>query len=279
VDDGSPDGCPVICDEYATKDGRVRVIHKNNGGLSDARNAGMAIAQGSYLNFVDSDDIIPVYALEKLLTLALREEADIVIGNHIRFEDILPDTEAFSDDYRLMSRTEAMKDFFQNGCASWARLYRQEIHEGLLFPVGEINEDEAIVLHLLDRCNRIIKTEHFVYFYRCRLESITTASFSPKKLIWVKHCRDNLAFIQEKYPQLEEYALQRYRGSLLWSLCEIAMQNVGYELEWNKLKTDLTASFVTLWKAGNIRDKLLLVLFAGCPRPVCRLLIGKWRSR
>ena len=75
VDDGSPDGCPAICDEYAAMDNRVKVIHKKNGGLSDARNAGMAISRGEFLNFVDSDDVLPVDALENMLRLVLIEQA------------------------------------------------------------------------------------------------------------------------------------------------------------------------------------------------------------
>lgn len=279
VDDGSPDGCPEICDEYAAKDERVKVIHKKNGGLSDARNAGMAVAQGVFLNFVDSDDVLPVDALEIMLSLALKKQADIVIGNHVRFDETLPTIEKSSDHDTLMNQADAITEFFQNGCASWARLYRLEIHQSILFPVGEINEDEAIVLQLLDRCNRVVKTNHVVYFYRCRSESITTTSFSAKKLIWIRHCRDNLAFIREKYPQLEKYALQRYRSSILWSLCEIALQNTGYEQEWKDLKAKLTGSFATLWKVSNTRDKLLLILFTTCPRAVCQGLIKKWRAR
>lgn len=276
VDDGSPDACPAICDGYAAKDSRVKALHKANGGLSDARNAGMAVARGEYLSFADSDDVLPADALEKMLLLALSENADLVIGDHVRFEDDIPDAQPSAGDHRVMRRREAMTDFFQNGCASWARLYRSGIHRDLLFPVGEINEDEAIVLKLLDRCDRIVKTSHVVYFYRCRLESITTSSFSAKKLVWVKHCRDNLAFIREKYPELEKYALQRYRSSLLWLLREIALQNTGYDLEWKNLKRELTASLGILWRSGNTRDKLLVLLFAGCPRPVCRFLIRKW---
>ena len=239
VDDGSPDACPAICDGYAAKDSRVKVLHKANGGLSDARNAGMAVARGEYLSFADSDDVLPADALEKMLQLALSENADLVIGDHVRFEDDIPDAQPSAGDHRVMRPTEAMTDFFQNGCASWARLCRSGIHRDLLFPVGEINEDEAVVLQLLDRCNWIVRTNHVVYFYRCRLESITTASFSSGKLIWVKHCRDNLAFIREKYPQLEEYALQRYRSSILWSLREIALSDQRFDKEIHALKNQL----------------------------------------
>ena len=279
VDDGSPDNCPAICDEYAAKDSRVRVVHKPNGGLSDARNAGMAICQGEYLNFVDSDDVLPTDALEQMLLIAEKESADIVIGDNLRFEDAIPSVPKDAAQVRVMIKEEAMEDSFRNGCAAWARLYCRQIHEGIEFPVGEINEDEAIVLRLLERCSIIAKTDAVVYFYRCRNESITTSTFSNKKLAWVKHCRDNLAFVREKYPQLEVCAAQRYRGSLLWALSEICLQKTDYEFAWKSLKSELMSSFVIFWKIGCVRDRLLMILFASCPRQVCQLLLTKWRAR
>ena len=82
VDDGSPDNCPQICDEYASKDNRIKVIHKKNGGLSDARNAGLDICKGEYISFVDSDDWVDEKYIETLLDLAIKENVDIAIGEH-----------------------------------------------------------------------------------------------------------------------------------------------------------------------------------------------------
>ena len=223
VDDGSPDSCPAICDEYAEMDHRVRVIHKVNGGLSDARNAGMAVMNGEYLSFVDSDDLLPVDAIETMIKIALEENADLVIGGHNRFEDIPTESADMETFVQRWTPAEAMADMLRNGCASWARLYRRELHKTILFPVGEINEDEAIVLPLLEKCKTIAVTNAVVYYYRCRPESITTTVFNRKKMVWVKHCRDNLTFIRERYPELEADAAARYRGSLLWTLSEIAL--------------------------------------------------------
>src|SRR5574344_122915 len=89
VDDGSPDKCPQICDEYAKKDNRIIVIHQENGGLSAARNTGLDIAKGEYISFVDSDDWVHLQYIEVLLTSALKENADIIIGNHIRVNNSL----------------------------------------------------------------------------------------------------------------------------------------------------------------------------------------------
>ena len=121
--------------------------------------------------------------------------------------------------------TEAMERYFNGSWAAWDKLYQARLFEAIWYPVGEINEDEAIVLQLLDQCERVCYTNEVFYHYMHRENSgsITTSAFSRKKLVWQKHCRDNLAFVREKYPQLEAAAAKRYRGSLLWTLSEIAM--------------------------------------------------------
>ena len=279
VDDGSPDGCPAICDEYAAKDSRVKVIHKENGGLSDARNAGMAQATGVYLSFVDSDDLLPENAVEALLEAALRENAQLVIGRHKRFEDEPEQILETAASIQSLTPVEAMEDMLKNGCASWARLYRKEIHQDVLFPVGEINEDEAIVLRLLERCERIAFTNAVVYHYRCRPESITTASFSEKKLDWPKHCRNNLEFIRERYPELEKEAAARYCGSLLYSLTEIALSEGDYRQHICPLRNELKRYFTIFWNAGGILpDKLRLLLLVALPYSWYRRIL-RWRYK
>ena len=267
VDDGSPDNCGAICDEYASKDSRIRVIHKPNGGLSDARNAGMSIATGEYLMFVDSDDLLTLNAAQTLMGLAAQEQADIVIGNHLRFEEELPQIPTCSAAPNVHTPEEAAADMLQNGCAAWARVFRRSIHEGIDFPVGEINEDEAIVLKLYDRCQRIVKTAEVVYLYRCRPESITTTSYNPKKLIWVKHCRDNLAFIRSHHPLLELDAAKRYRGSILWALREIALSPEDFTEVRKQLVKELRCN-AAIFKHAPFplrTDRLRYSLVRHCP--------------
>lgn len=272
VDDGSPDGCPQICDEYAALDTRIKVIHKKNGGLSDARNVGMAVSKGEYLCFVDSDDALPQGAVEDLLKLAVAEEADLVIGGHCRFEEEIPADATIETEKRLMSRTEAMADFFANGCAAWARLYRREVHGELLFPVGEINEDEAIVLKLLDRCNTIAKIDTVVYYYRCRPESITTSAFSAKKMDWYYHCRNNLEWVKTRYPNLASLATGRLAGCVVFLLDEIAKAKQPFPEFKTILVDDLKQNYPEYRKAyragknAKIRMWILKSLPFGCYR-------------
>lgn len=228
VDDGSPDNCGKICDEYATKDNRIKVIHKQNGGLSDARNAGLSKITGEYLLFVDSDDWMEYNGIEILYELACEHSADLVIGGVEKIDDETENiiwTTATEEPpfYQYYTKQEAMKDIFLNGCASWARLYKRNIHADIIFPIGEVNEDEAIVLNILERCQTIVKTNRVVYKYRYRKQSITSTKWHRKKLDWCKHCENNLAYVSNNYPSLVQYAQQRYRSSLVWALNNMAM--------------------------------------------------------
>lgn len=227
VNDGSPDNCGAICDEYALKDSRIKVVHKENGGLSDARNAGLDVATGDFYYFVDSDDYLPDHSVTTMLELLTEHQSDMVIGGFERFRDgsgeVFFSTDAEGVTTYIYSQEEAVKDFYRDGCQAWAVLYSRAVHEGLRFPKGEINEDEAIIFQIFERCSRVVVTNQVVYSYRERAESITTSSFSEKKFAWYHHCVDNLHWMRQHYPQFEEYALYRVCASLLWSAREIAL--------------------------------------------------------
>ena len=281
VDDGSPDNCPAICDEYAAKDSRVKVIHKANGGLSDARNVGISVINGEYLMFVDSDDILPLEAVKTLYTLASEYDSELVIGSYTRFSD---NDEKIDDNkdtpsVQSMTKIEAIMHMLQNGCASWGRLYRADIHENVFFPLGEINEDEAIVLDILDKCNRVILTNECVYKYRIRPESITTEAFNPKKLIWAKHCRDNLAWIREHYPELLPYAYCRYCGCLVWLLSELAQANSELRQSSKQLLKELKAEYLNFKKLTNLANstRIHMTLQRYLPFGMYSLLMKTWR--
>ena len=282
VDDGSPDNCPAICDEYAGKDARIRVIHKENGGLSDARNAGMIAGGGEYLMFVDSDDCLAFNAVSVLLDLAQQYEAPLVIGGYQRFSDIHePIQPPERTDIRCFSREQAMENMLKSGCASWARLYARSVHEDIFFPQNEINEDEAIVLRILDRCDRVVLTNEVIYRYRCRPESITTADFTAKKLIWYRHCRDNLAWIRAHYPELTEPAAARYRGSLLWTLTEVALADAAYPEEQRDMLAELHRErhlFAVLPFDSTV-ERLRFILLAYLPYPIYRTFIRRKRLK
>lgn len=280
VDDGSPDACGSICDEYAEKDCRVRVIHKANGGLSDARNAGLAIMTGQYVAFVDSDDWIGPGMYETLMGLLRQFDADMAVcsvadeldqGDRIqtvKTSDYGPSP--FSE-----GNVDAMRRYFHGSWAAWDKLYRAELFAGIRYPVGEINEDEAIVLRLLDKCRKIAYTNEVFYHYIRRQDSITTSVFSVRQMAWPRHCRENLGYIQEHHPELELDAAARYRGSILWALREIALSRDDFEAETRQLRQQLKEYGHLLGSAPykNKADKLRFWMMRWLPFGLNRWLL------
>lgn len=284
VDDGSPDQCGAICDEYAEKDGRVKVIHKPNGGLSDARNAGMRIMSGELVAFVDSDDWIEPTMYERLYALLDQFQADMAFGGVADdWECGNAVTTTKTSDYGPTPFAEdavaAMRRYFHGSWAAWDKLYRAKLFDGIFYPVGEINEDEAIVLHLLDRCDRVCYTNEIFYHYmrRDNGNSITTSAFSEKKLAWPQHCEANLHFVQEHYPELIPDAAARYRSSLLWALREMALSDSFSPEIWRNYRHKLQYNLSLFWNLPNTSKKNYLWMVSLCylPQPAIRLLIKR----
>lgn len=280
VDDGSPDNCPAICDKYAKEDARVKVIHKMNGGLSDARNVGMTAASGDYLMFVDSDDWLENTAVETLYGLAMKYDAQIVIGGMQRVEDdtdiIFNTTCCIPPKERCLTKVQAMKDFFNNGCAAWGRLYLRTIHNGINFPIGEINEDEAVVLSLFERCKTVVQVDTVVYNYRFRPQSITTSSFSEKKLVWYKHCISNLAWVERNHPELIPYAKKRLCTSILYSAHEIAIADQDYREYLQPILLDLKLHYRDYKTMDwHYKERIKLWAWRYIPYNILRLLKRK----
>ena len=272
VDDGSPDRCAQICDNYAKVDNRIIVVHKLNGGLSDARNFGLKISSGDYIVFVDSDDFMELDAISNMYKLAQYYDADIVVGGIEKFDDsskkIIWSTAEDKNFYPMtFTKEEAIKDFFLHGCASWARMYKSSIHKDVTFPVGEINEDEAIVLQLLQKCALVVKTNQIVYHYRFRRESITTTFWNRNKLAWVRHCEDNLKIVKNRFPNLEKYAIARYVSSIIWVLNNASENPKNYKdliIEYKKKLKEMMRNKnwdFNMDKKEKIRVYLLVYLF------------------
>lgn len=287
VDDGSPDACGAICDKYAKQDNRITVIHKPNGGLSDARNAGLDVMTGDYVAFVDSDDWIMPRMYETLLQMLKQFQADMAFGAVA--DDLEQDGKVttvkvsnYGDEPFSESAVEAMRRYFHGSWAAWDKLYKADLFRDIRYPVGEINEDEAIVLQLLSKCTRVCYTNEVFYHYMRRPSSgsITAASFSVKKLAWQAHCRDNLEFVQAHYPALVPDAAARYRGSLLWSLTEIALSDEDYDREVQALLSALRGQKELFCAApfSYRQDRLRMWLLLHVPFSVYRAIIRFRRS-
>lgn len=207
VDDGSPDRCPIICDEWAKRDERIRVIHKQNGGLSDARNAGIEAATGDYFLFVDSDDYIASSMCESLINAARSSNADIVVCN---FCWVYPNREEINpmsiQNGTIVEREAILETWLKCGTVdfvvAWNKLYRRSLfftQEHIRYPVGRLHEDEFITYRLLYAANRVMFITEPLYFYIQRNGSIM-ANYTEKNLF------DYTAAIREYVKWAERFA-------------------------------------------------------------------------
>lgn len=184
VDDGSPDRCGEICDEYAELDRRVKVIHKENGGLSDARNVGIDIAQGSYISFIDSDDWIHDEYIERLYQLIRTTNSDISVCNFLRVStEILADVRLNEEIYEF-SNLAALKQFtdkfYEQMVIACGKLFKKKLFEQIHFPVGRLHEDEFTTYKLIYNARKIVLTTAQLLYYWQREDSIMGSCLNIK---------------------------------------------------------------------------------------------------
>ncbi|MCQ2122858.1 MAG: glycosyltransferase [Fibrobacter sp.] len=191
VDDGSPDGCPAICDEYAVNDNRIIVIHKENGGLSDARNAGLDICKGEYISFVDSDDSIENIYFETLIKTALELNSDLVIGNNNTSTDK-------NSPLKIVSFFDSLTEEFGPNrlafIASWGKLYHHSLFNEIRFPLGKTHEDTFTTYLLNYKAKKIVFINKTLYHYIRRTDSITGKG---PTLDLLDACEQRFLFIQK----------------------------------------------------------------------------------
>ena len=190
VDDGSPDNCPQLCDKWAEKDGRIKVIHKQNGGLSDARNAGIDVAEGEFITFVDSDDYLELETYEKVMKRVTDTDADIVefpvnrqYGSKEQQRLSFPE-KAYTDmdDYWLHCRA-------YDHSYAWNKVYRRRLFgDDVRFPAGRVFEDIATLPSLLNKAEKVVTTGEGLYYYCANGNGITaTASGEQLNMLLESH--------------------------------------------------------------------------------------------
>lgn len=221
VDDGSSDGCPQMCDEWAGKDTRIKVIHKTNGGLSDARNAGMKIATGKYISFIDSDDYIALDFFETLLSVMKKENSDIVECGVVKFyEDSR--FEKYSDDLAVttfetesaLSGLIAENPFHQH---VWNKLYKTKLVKDIPYAFGKLNEDEFWTYQAFGRAQKVSKINKTMYYYFQRSGSIMGESYNIRRIDALEGKSNRQKYIEKNYPNLALQAKIDFYGSCMFA--------------------------------------------------------------
>lgn len=225
VDDGSPDNCPKMCDDYAKKDSRIKVVHKENGGLSDARNAGMEVATGEYVSFIDSDDYISLDFYETLLETIVDNDSDIVECGVVKFyEDNSFDE--YSDDlkvtnYDTLDGLEGLINENPFKQHVWNKLYKSSVALDIPYAVGKLNEDEFWTYQVFGKAKKVTRINQTMYYYFQRNGSIMGNGYNIRRLDALEGKMNRQAYIEKNFPILTTKAKVDLYGS-----CMFAYQSV-----------------------------------------------------
>lgn len=202
VDDGSPDGCPAICEAYAKQDARIRVLHQENAGLSGARNAGIDIAEGAYLAFVDADDYVAPDFIRSLYEIL--QETGCAIGQcrfaYVQGEPLQSEPGSSLRIYRgesLMEQLYGPEEEATCFVVAWNKLYRRELFEHIRYPLGRIHEDEATTYRLFHEGKKLAFLDRALYGYYTDHAGSITSVFSEKRLQWLEAHEERIAFLKE----------------------------------------------------------------------------------
>lgn len=283
VDDGSPDACGKICDNYGEKDPRVLVLHKENGGLSSARNAGLDRAEGEYIAFVDSDDWIEPDMYQTMVTLALEKQVPLVCAGRYdvssetgqRTVGLCPAKEEVISGEELVRRIFTWK---QVDSAATDKLYCRELFSGIRYPMGVVCEDVPVTYQIALKAGQVAMCNKPFLNYFHRPGSITTGALSEKTFHFVRHTEKIYLKICEKYPSLKETARYLRVRSLSYSLLRLDLAEKKDREKFRDIycqcRRELRAhlGFVVknhLFSKREKRDAVLLVL--GLYRPLHRI--------
>ena len=252
VDDGSTDGSGKICDDYGRIDSRVKIIHKENGGLSDARNAGIEIATGNYITFVDSDDLLLPNTIEYLINLILANNADISVCQRIEIDENNNVIQKFpiDRDVLLTGNYNCMYSFLSKkdiGTVAWGKIYRRNIFEDVKYPKGRFHEDVFTTYKTVAKSDKIAIGKECLYAYRIRKNSIMNQSFTMKHLDGIIGYEQMKRFLEVSYPNLARYAVD----GIIYSsnMCVVRLA-----------KTELIDSEVLDYLKSNYKKNLYLYL-------------------
>jgi len=259
VDDGSQDNCGKICDEYAKKDNRIIVIHKKNGGLSDARNKGIEIAKGEYLIFVDSDDFVSNRFVEKLYQMILENNCEIAICDYLQFENEIPKDENIQVEVEILSNIEVLDRVYDENVKmiiACNKLYKKELFNTIRYPYGKVNEDQFTTYKIIYKANKIAISNEKLYYYRFNSNSIMGSKFNEKRLHILEALEERMQFYKGKsLDELYKKTEISYLDTII-TLYTLVRQNISNSSKIHqKLVKDFKSSYKKM-KNNELIDRI-----------------------
>jgi len=272
VDDGSPDNCPQICDSWAEKDCRIKVIHKENGGSSSARNAGLDVFRGQFVSFIDGDDWIELEYYSEMIDLMIQHNAEIgCVGRYDISEKTGYKHRGLCPAKRtVLSSTEMLGQMLTwDGCdfSPCDKIYIATIWKNIRFPLGKTTEDIGVLYKIIDCANQILLYPKPMYNYYHREGSITRENFSSLNSDIVYFSDEICQFISSKYPQLLTEAKYFKLKALLYWIRSFFIKNEPSCFESTLYRSSQT------WLAKNYRFVLFSCKYVSWKDKIWYLLI------
>lgn len=273
VDDGSPDNCGKICDEYASKDKRIKVIHKQNGGLSDARNVALDVVKGEFVTFVDSDDFISPTYIELLFELIELTKSDIAECSFLKVTENEEIPHQFTEykklSYKVFSADNALKNIlYQNTLnhSAWGKLYKKTLFNNIRYPKGILYEDLAIIYQVFQKVENLVFTPIPLYYYLLRENSIL-GRFNFKRLIIFDILKDLEEKIGKQNFKLQKATRSRNLSAHFNILSLIIQNNMPFNCKegkecWDYIKKNRAKCFFDIHV--RLKNKIgILISYAG----------------
>lgn len=286
VDDGSTDNCSNICDEYAKKDNRIRVFHKENGGLSDARNFGIKYAKGKYISFIDGDDFVAEDFIYTLYQNLIKYNADIsVCGYSIYNNGIINKFEKNNQDYIIELKPKyAIKYMLDNNFAfrhcTWNKLYKIELFKNISFPYKRIYEDVGTTYKLICKSKKVVYDSSSKYYYVKNYNSITnTHIFDKKELDRIEMSNQMCDYCVKKYNKdiSLKHLLEKFRSCQYIYCLDIMIRNNKYDKSYvNITKKILKKNILSIIKKGSIKEIfqcIILIINFNLYKTIFKLII------
>lgn len=280
IDDGSRDSSGKICDEYALRDSRIRVIHQQNQGLSAARNAGIEIATGAYILFLDSDDCLPAGSLNHLRTIASDREADYVAGTFNRLKEDGQLIPARLRDpingIEVYTERQKMENYIcvpKQSNSVCGKLFARELFSEIRFPVGKLFEDIFVTYRLVHAAKCIALSQEPSYIYRWRANSIMHRSCSRRDFDAVEGRLGEQRFVLEHYPDMEHHTNVRVFSTAFALLIRSANGGLGDRELDRRIQILMRKHLRNYLKCRANRKKKLLATIAFCNINLARFVI------
>lgn len=263
IDDGSPDNCGLICDDYAKKDERIKVVHKENGGLSDARNVGIRIATGEYITCIDSDDYISNDFVEYLINIMNESDADISICGFLKTIKMNENEQGNSCTikvYKPEDALEAMLYAQDFTTSAWGKLYKRELFDDVEYPVGKYSEDMFTTYKLINKSKKIICSDRICYYYLHRTGSILNSTYSPRHL----DVLEALRIIKSTGCLINPELQSAYKSQFVSSMAELLEKQPPYDENtcnlWEEAKKYLFQVAKNPKASKRVRAQALLMM-------------------